>query len=333
MRKEVLLAGGVGLLVVVSLLTAFLVPGTLADPELDREPAGRLGLEEMTITSTNVTGGSATLSVDTRLSHRGGPSENVTILLRAIDLDTGLVETETTLTVGTIESEKEVSAVGSLTVARTGGYRIESIAYVNDRRIERGTKEVRGVETLTPAYARTATQFHEFPDRPSLEYRIQSVSENRAMLNVSTYLTNTGDEADDDLRLVVTARQADSNIVADEASVQVGEIAPGRTAAPSVTLDVPDGYNYYLDATLWKDGVIVGNTRSAANLNPNETVSVNTTERDTGLQSGDFVTDSGGRENPTGTETQTEESGPGFGILAALVAIATLALIKRGPHK
>jgi PGF-CTERM protein len=275
-----------------------------------------------------------TLAVDSRLAHYGGPAENVSVTYRVTDTETGLVETTETVDIGTIEGDGERSVPVNLTVEREGGYRIETIVYEDDRRRLSRSTSVEGVGTLPPAYTRSDIVFERFEgasaDLPSVEYRITAVEDNRTTLNVSTYLTNTGDEAAGDVRLVVTARQAESNIVADRAATDVADIRAGRTATPTLTLTVPDGYNYYLDAMLWKDGVLVGTARAPASLDPTETLSVNTTTREVGLEVGDFAEDEPDQPRATAAATTAASGGqPGFGVLVALVALGGGVLLTR----
>ena len=116
--------------------------------------------------------------------------------------------------------------------------------------------------------------------------------------------------------------------------VEVGAIPAGTTATPRTLLSVQSGYNYYLDAVLWTDSVVVTSTRAAANLNPTETISVNRTKREIGLQVGAFEPDSGSEGAGPGTTptAETGGDGPGFGITAALGALVAglLALRIRG---
>jgi hypothetical protein len=153
-------------------------------------------------------------------------------------------------------------------------------------------------------------------------------------VSVTAYLTNGGDEPAGDLELQLIARQADSNIVADSARVGVGEVRPGRSATPSTELVVPDNYTYYLDAVLWKDGVIVGSTRAVADLNPRRQAGQNTTEVD--LDSGEFGADT---DEPRAEDTPREEAEataaeatgqPGFGVgVAAVAGVAAVLLTRR----
>jgi PGF-CTERM protein len=88
---------------------------------------------------------------------------------------------------------------------------------------------------------------------------------------------------------------------------------------------VPDGYNYYLDAVLRKDGVVVDTARSAANLDPTRTVSTDETEESVEFAVSDFESDRGRNEAPT-DETGASVQTPGFGPVAALVALLVAAL-------
>ena len=331
MVPERLLLGGAAAVVIVSAVAVVAVPGALSPDDSGQVRPAVLGVADLHVAVGPVSGDAATLTVETRIDHRGGPAENVTLLLRAVGTESGLVETTREVDVAPIEGDREVAVVQNLTVPREGGYRIEAVAYVDGERRASGSKTVRGVGGLQPEYARTSVEFHRFDrtGQPSIEYSIAGVQDDRATLRVRTFLTNTGSEAPAGLRLSLTARQAESGIVADETEVDVGSIAPGRTATPEAELVVPDGYNYYLDAVLWKDGVIVGSARSVANLDPQETISANVTTRDVGLEVSDFERDGGGA--PDGEpEAVTESAGqPGFSAAVAIVALLGAVVLAR----
>lgn len=336
-QREVALLGGFVFVLVTAGLVAALVPGAVAAPD-DDEPRGFVGLREMSIAHGPVGGETVTLSVEARLQHHRGTSENVTVEFRAISTDSGLREATQRETVGTLSEDGEVPVTTNLTVPRSGGYRIVAVVYQDGERTDEGQTTVRGVQALTPAYADTAVEFHQFSGGdesaiPVIGYSIAEAGEQRTTLNVSTYLTNTGDAPSEDLRLELVARQADSNIRAAERSIPVGTIQPGQTARPSTTLTVPSEYNYYLDAILWKDGVIVGTASGVANLDPQETISVNQTRRDVGLRVEDFERGGsgggGGGQTPMPTDRETAASGPGFGVGVALVALLGTILLVR----
>lgn len=110
----------------------------------------------------------------------------------------------------------------------------------------------------------------------------------------------------------------------------IDPVGPSQTARPEVELTVPSQYNYYLDAILWKDGVVVDTARAGASLDPSEEVPANVSERDVKLEVGDFESDTGSVDSPrTRTDTPAPEDGdgPGFGIGGALVALLVGTLL------
>ncbi len=136
------------------IIPATAVPSALSEPE-DNVRESYLDLRETTIEPAAVDGQTVTLAIDARLSHRGGPAENVTVETRAIDADTGLVATTTRQSVGTVEGEREVSVRSNITVERAGGYRIDTIVYEDGNRVEHrpavGPERDR-LHRRTPAY-------------------------------------------------------------------------------------------------------------------------------------------------------------------------------------
>jgi PGF-CTERM protein len=328
MRLEALLASAAVVVLLAAVGAAALVSGFVADPGPD-EPPARLDVAETTLAAGDVTGETATLDVTTYVSHRGGPAENVTVVVRATDAESGLVADSTNRELGTVRNDGEREVSLSVTVPREGGYEVATILYVDGQRVDMATASVSGVGALKPPRVRTSVAFHEFPDRPSVEYRIASADGDRVTLDVTSYLTNGGDDPESGLRLVVTARHADAYVVADRAETTVGTVGPGLTVSPEVQVSVPDDNNYYLDVTLWRDGVILESTRAAANLDPQETISVNETRREVEFEAGDFETgDGSGGRPPRETEAGAQNQ-PGFGVGVALVALCGSLLAVR----
>ncbi|WP_142858339.1 DUF7490 domain-containing protein [Salinigranum halophilum] len=328
-RDRTLAAGAVGL-VTVALLVAAVVPGVLADPTDDGPTRpGPVRIAETSIAPGTVSGQTTVLHVQTRLDHRGNPTPNVTVRFRATDADSGFVAATETVDVGTLDGDGETLVETNLTVEREGGYRIEATVFRDGERIGSGGKTVSGLQALTPEYARTSVGFTESAALPPVSFSVASVSQNRTTLDLASTLTNRGDEPSEDLRVTVVLRQADSNIVAARSEAPVGTIRPGRTETVETQVTVPSEYNYYIDAVLWKDGVVVDTARSAANLDPTERISVNETEREVELRVEDFSGSDDERPRPEATEAATSTSAPGFGVGVAVVALLSLALLTR----
>lgn len=131
-----------------------------------------------------------------------------------------------------------------------------------------------------------------------------------------------------DLRVGIVVRQADLNLVADRAEASIETIEPGRTASTELTASVPGEYNYYVDAIVWKSGVVVDTVRTAVNLDPSEQISVNETRREVEFEVGDFKRERDGGE-PRREPEDVQEEAPGFGVAVATVALLVAALVAR----
>jgi PGF-CTERM protein len=337
MRRVLVLAGVLLAVVVASAGLALAAPGVFAE-RADTQRNGTVEVSELTVSAGTVTGETVELQTDARLANRDGVSENVTVEFRAVGTESGLVDARQTIAVGNITRSKEVRVVTNLTVERGTDYRLETVVYRDGQRRGSRSKTVRGTGSLTPGYADTGVEFYRFtnPDLPVIEYAIEDVQSNQTTMGVWTHLTNTGVDSSESLRVVLKARQVDSNIVADQTEVSIDSIQPGKTTVPRATLSVPSSYNYYLDAVIYQDDVVVGTARSGASLDPTETVDVNTTTRETGLEVSDFDSetpepdpdrDAGG--DGARPETTVGDSGPGFGVVAALAALAAGLLAVR----
>jgi len=324
-------------LLVAMLATPFVMPGVLEpveDGEDIRPSVIGLQEEDAAIRVLSVPGGTANLQIDTRLSHRGGPAENVTLEVRAIDSESGLLADRVDTSIGTISGDRSVSVLTNLSVEREGGYRIETIVYENGERVARGTKSISGVQALTPDYAQSAVEFEHFEnsavDIPAIAVDPTETVNNRTRLSVSAALTNTGDTAAGDVTLRLRARQVESNVIAADARQRVGSIRPGRTVWQNATMTVPSEYNYYVDAFLLKDGVVVDTALGVANLDPTRVVEANETREAVEFDTGDFTgpeTDIEQEYERTEAETTVSGSGPGFGVGLPVVALLAIALL------
>ncbi|WP_235853491.1 DUF7490 domain-containing protein [Halosimplex salinum] len=331
MNREAWLGVLALLLVVAAAGVVVAVPGALAERTDEDVRPSRMSLQEPRVAAGAVGGERAELSLDLRMDHRGGDAENVTVEVQAVDTDTGLVATTVRKRLGTIEGDREVRTRMNVTVDRQGGYRLLIRVYEDGRRIETGSTDIRGVDSLTPDYARTSVGFHRFgsdeASLPVITYDIAGEENNRTTLRTGTYLTNRGDEPAGGLELVVLARQVESNVIADRASVTIDEIGPGRTTTQTAELEVPSSYNYYLDGILLKDGVIVGTATARAKLDPSRPAPKNQTREEVDFQAGDFERTPQPRQEADTPIPTESSSGPGFGAVGALVALVGLAAL------
>ncbi len=324
-----ILGGSVGRLLAVAVvaialagLLAVAVPGFVSQPAAD-PPA--FDINEVTLTADEVTGETATLNVTLMLERLEGGADNVTLAVRAVDRGSGLLVAETTRSIDPAALNTEVPVSAAVTVPRESGYELRSVIYADGQRIESARTSVEGVAALTPPYADSTIGFSEFTYRPAVEYTVVDADEEQTTLEVTSFLTNTGDRPRSALELEIIARHAEAGVVADRTRTAIDPIEPGRTVPVGTTIQVPAETNYYLDATLWRDGVVIGSTRGAANLDPQRTVSVDTETEDVAFDAGDFETD---RQQPTAADESSGQGGtPGMGALGAVLALLSAAAI------
>jgi hypothetical protein len=316
---------------VVSAGVVVVAPGVLATPSDDPTRPGYVDLVDVAIAENGVTGETATLAVENRLQHRGPPAPNVTVTVRAVDADSGLLTAERSVDVGTLTDERETVARTNLTVPREGGYRIETAVYVDGRRTEAGSRTIRGLSALTPPRSQSTVAFAERSAVPPLSVSIAETSGNRTTLAVTSSLENGGDAAVGDLAVRVVVRQAESNVVAADRTVDVGRIRPGRTDGATAEVTVPANYDYRIDAVLLRDGVTLDSATTVANLDPTRTIEADTTETDVRFEAGEFEQGraGGGRGAPTETPVASA-GGPGFGPIVPVVAALALAALALG---
>ncbi|MFC7128384.1 DUF7490 domain-containing protein [Haloferax chudinovii] len=330
-RNALLTAGAVGV-VVVALVAAAVVPGVVADPTDDGPVRpGPVDVAGVSIAAGQATGETVTLEIETRIDHRGNPTENVSVLVRAVDAESGLLTTTQELDVGTLSKAGETATTTNLTVPREGGYDVEVVLYSDDERVDEARKSVRGVSAIKPPYLRSTTSFTDSEALPPVSFAIAETGEDRTTLDLTATLTNAGDAPAEDLSVLFVLRQAESNIVASRTTVDAGTIETGRTETVDASASVPNDYNYYIDAVLLRDGVVIDTARGAANLNPTRTISVNQTREDVELRVEDFENGDGG-DAPQATDyeqTETSSSAPGFGPLVAVVGLLAAVFVAR----
>ncbi len=328
MRFEAALGVAAAAVLLATVGLAAVVPGFVSPSPSDGEPPARFDVAEMTLSVGAVTGETATLETTAFVRHRGGTADNVSVVARATDSQSGLVVDRDRRGLGTVDDDGEREVPLAVAVPREGGYAVTTLLYVDGRRVDTARVGVDGVGALRPSYADSSAAFYEFDRRPSVEYSVETVENGRATLNVSSYVTNGGDDPESELRLVVTVRQTDSNVVADRTSTRIGNVAPGRTVVEDTRVTVPDGFNYYLDATLRRDGVIIDSARAAANLDPEQTLAVDERREEVEFEASEFETDGGTSQRPTETPEATGD-GAGFGAAVAVVALAAGLLAAR----
>ncbi|MBP1922353.1 PGF-CTERM protein [Halorubrum alkaliphilum] len=327
LAAAVLLAGAVGLVA---------APDALDDPRDTTGPPGDVDLVDVVVEPGDVRGDTATLDLLADLEHDGSTVENVTVRHRAIGSDSGLLVDETVVEVGDVDRGGEMTMNGSVDVDRDGGYHLETVIYADGERQTERTTRIAGVSALTPTYADSNVGFSDGSVWPTIAVSVSEAGETEATLSISTAVTNRGDDLSDGLDLRVLLRQADSNVVADEATETVGSVRPGRTETVTTTVEVPDEYNYYVDAALFDDDVLIDETQDVANLDPQETIDANETVEDVGFAVEDFTQDEVADDlddapvrDVDEDDATVDDDTPGFGVVVAVAALLVATVVAR----
>ncbi|MFW5949656.1 MAG: DUF7490 domain-containing protein [Halolamina sp.] len=325
--RKALTVGAV-VVVVGALLAAAVVPDAVADPS-DEGPIrpGPVHVVDTDIATGEITGQTAELELITTLEHRGNPAENVTVRFEATDAESGLLEAEEEVSVGdlTADGERRVSTV--LTVPREGGYELSGVVYRNGTRVDEFSRTVSGVDALEPSYAKSNVSFVDDPVLEPVTVSVEEADENRTTLELGSWLTADGPSETDSLSVTFVVRQAESNVVAARTTVDAGGIREGRSETVSADVMVPSEYNYYVDAVLTRDGVIIDTAGGVVNLDPTETLERDESQQDVEFDASDFEGDEPDSPEPTAEERGTSAETPGFGPVVALVALLGASLL------
>src|SRR4030066_980212 len=118
---------------------------------------------------------------------------------------------------------------------------------------------------------------------------IMAASGGIASIRSDIYLENKWAAPSENMDMIVKARQAESNLLADKKASETGVIAGEATSVKSVQLDVPEGYNYLMVVELWKGDVMVNTWEKALMLAPTKTVPKESQEKKMTLEVSKFI--------------------------------------------
>ena len=202
----------------------------------------------------------------TYIDNRRDRSGDVKLLLKAFDLESGLLVDRETVIVGSILERKTRSASQTVKVGRDNGYRIEVVLFEDEQRIDQRTMEVSGIGDLTPNVYDIGLQI------PEMDFLVKNVTGSRVTIGVDLYLTNEGSTTSEDLRILIKAREVDAGLLADKTWISTGVIKKETTVIHSADIVVPDDYNYIVEALIWKNDTIVERGQGVVQLNPRRTI-------------------------------------------------------------
>ncbi len=286
----------------------------------------RIAVTDMVVAPESVTAGQAVLNVSTSIENIFGfGADRARVLLQAFDTDTGLLVYESTRDVGVIGRGETVIVPCEMLLPRTGSYRIVAKVFEGRRQKAEGEITVSSLETLPTDSARTGVGV------TGMDFIVREVTQGQAVIEADVYLTSLGAEPNPPLAVEVKAREADARLVADRQWTTVEEIQPGATVMRSVTLSIPDQYNYDVEVTLWRGDVIVERGLGHIFLAPGRTVDEGEDFVTKKIETGRFIS-----SHPTATPPAAgpvRAATPGFEALIAITALVCLCVCRRWRYR
>lgn len=328
MRSENVLAALLAVILIVSLAIVLINSDALVR-EYDYKPPATFSIREVDVRPVEVTSALIDVNITAYIYHGEGKANNATMLIRAIDSSTGLLETESSAPIPESDNDKTVTASERLKVERNGNYDLKILLYDNGSIRDSGMVSIRGINALTPAAKISGVLLN------NIDFVITGSSAGRVSVRSDAYLENRGASPSDNLNMVVKARQAESNILADKRSTETGIIASEATAVRSVQLDVPEGYNYMMVVELWKGDVMINTWENALMLAPTKSVPKESVEKKMNIEVSKFVREGGVSPGAVPMMTQapsyapTPKMEPGFEVMGAIAVLIIVITLRR----
>lgn len=297
------------------LSAAVVTPGCLRD----FEDPGRVQMRGIEVAAPSVSSGRVTLEVTTVLDNEGGRSEPVRLDVKAFSTQTGLRVARNTTDVGPIEGDTTEQVVTRVDVPRRDGVRIEVLLLVGGRARRSGEVTVRNVGSLQPNVRTTGLSIQ------SMDFHVEEVGSGndtgRVRIEARVYVTNEASSTSGTFEMQVKAREVSTDLIADEVRRDVGDVGPGETQVFPVTLDVPDGFNYEVEAVLWDGSFVVERGVDHVQLLPEKEVPEG---RDIVVSDPDLRDFIGPDRGDAGRDSPDRDRAtvPGFGAAGLLVAAA-----------
>ncbi|MDD1685272.1 MAG: hypothetical protein LUQ19_05210 [Methanoregula sp.] len=288
-----------------------------------------VAVTSITVGARNVTGSEVTLNVTSEIQNTYGVSSGIArVQLKAYDTASGLVVAEQAGDAGFLGIRGSGSVSQTIVLPRKGSYRLVSTVFENGQRKGQGELTVYSLDRLTPDIQETGLAITD------IDFLVRKVADDRATIQTDIYFTNNNRVPSGAFNIEVKAKEEDAKLLADKQRATVESIQPDATRVSSVTLSVPDQYNYVVGVLVWKNETIILRGEGNVRLRPGVQVAKDTQFVTRQIETSKFVQESAGSAGFASAVPQpygTMKS-PGFSVplvLAALGSLAVLANMRR----
>ncbi len=293
----------------------------------------RLQITDIDILADRITSAEVVLNVTTYVENYGnGGSGEAKLILKAFDSASGLLVGETTTAAGSIDKGKTLPVSQLISVEREGGYRIDVVLFEDEKRLRQRSMQISGIGDLTPNIYDIGLKIQE------MDFLVKNVTDSRVVIGVDLYLTNEGDFTSEDLPMLIKAREVDAGLLADKVWTSTGRIEKEKTIIDSCEIEVPDGYNYIVEALIWRNDTIVERGKGVVQLNPRRTIPKDEEIVSDKIQVRDFMpvpapTPAEGEYGRVGGATKAKTPGFTSAMAAISIMIAIFILIRIRRHE
>jgi len=277
-----------------------------------------VAVTDITVGADKVTGAEVTLNVTTEIQNIRGVSTGISrIQLKAYDTTSGLVIAEQASDAGFLGIGGSGSVTQNLILPRTGSYRLVSTVFENGQRKGQGEKTVYNLERLTPDVQEIGLSITD------IDFLVRKVAGDKATIQTDIYFTNDNRVPSGAFDIEVKAKEEDARLLADKQRAHIESIQPDATRVSSVSLTVPDQYNYVVEVLVWKNDTIVKRGEGYVRLRPGIMVKNDTQSVTKQIETSKFVGETG---YSYASPVPTTKS-PGFGAPLVLAALGSLAVL------
>ncbi len=276
-------------------------------------------VSSITVGAQNVTGAEVTLNVTTDVQNTYGVSSGISrVQLRAYDTGSGLVVAEQTGDAGYLGIRGSGSISQTIVLPRKGSYRLISTVFENGQRKGQGEITTYNLERLTPDIQETGLAISD------IDFLVKKVSGDCVDIQTDVYFTNDNRVESGPFEIEVKAKEEDARLLADKQRASVASILPDAKRVSSVTLSVPDQYNYVVEVLVWKNETIVKRGEGNVRLRPGMQVDKNTQFVTKQIETSKFVQNTGSAgASPAPYPTMKS---PGFAAPLVFGALGSLAV-------
>ena len=326
-------------ILIISLLILVIGRDVIFVQQQEYKPSSYLTIREVDVKPLDITDSFVDINITAYLNHAGGKTNNASMIVRAINRDAGLLINQGSTSIPETEFDKTILAHQNLRIDRDKNYELRIFLFDNGSVQDSGTINVQGISTLTPKSKDNKIVLN------NIDFIISGVDASRVSINPDIYLENTGPEISKNLKLIVKAREADSNLLADKTTSETGEIKSEATIIKTVQLKVPDKYNYMIVVELWNDDILTNSWEKPVLLAPTKTMPKESQEKKVNIEVSKFVRE-GQMDTKMPVPTSTPPPGyapdmgnvpgvkkePGFEITIGIIAILSVLIYRRYRH-